>query len=1009
MQSESAMNADDQETQPNETVIETDSNNPEGNQGGNNSISSNNRQQPPQDAEEETAELLPPSKGLTTAEAEELLAKYGRNELPEKKTPSWLIFVRTLFNPLSVALLIALVIKFALEYWADAAILLAIFIINALIGCYEIFRSGDPLAALKNSLNPMTTVFRDGSWQQLDAALLVPGDLVKLASGSAVPADCTINEGVIDVDEAALTGGTTSVPVGQGEMAKMGSNVLRGEVDGTVQFTGQNTVFGKTAVLLQSVESDLGNIHVILSRVTLILVSFGFVLAIICLIYLLAKMSETFRHSLNFAVIVFIASIPLALEIVITAILSVGLIKLSKHKVKVKNITSVETLARVNMLCSDKTGTLTLNKMEIQEQCFTFEEGHDLRSILVLAALAAKWREPPRDALDTMVLGAADLDECDNYTQTHFSPFDPIERRITASVTDNRTGEKFSVTKGAPHVIIQLIYNQDEINDEVVDIIDRLASRGIRCLSVAKTDSQGRWHLCGILTFLYPPRPDTKDTIRRSKEYGVDVKMITGDHVLIAREMCRMLNLDPNILTADKLPKVDVNDMPDDLGEKYGDMMLGVGGFAQVFPEHKFMIVETLRQRGFTCAMTGDGVNDAPALKRADVGIAVQGATDAARAAADMVLTGPGLSVVVEAMLVSRQVFQRMLSFLTYRISATLQLVCFYFIACFSLTPRDYGSVDPDFQFFHLPVLLFLLIVLLNDVCMITVGFDRVVPSKLPQRWNLPVVFVRAIILVIASCASSLMLLWIALEGWGDDTYLASWVFSFGLAQLTQGKVVMMLYLKITIFDFMTLFSARTGGDFFFTAAPGLVLFVTAVFSLLVSSMVGAYWHFSTVDNVETEGIAWGRRRTETILPLWVWIYCIIWWLIDEMVKVFFNLIMEYFDLFGCVSKAYGGKCINEYGADVPGRFLSELSPVDIFFHDGSQKSGDMYYHDDFAAGGGKGARSQLLSPVDVFTPRGGVAKPRGELLSPVDVDTLAAKEGAGAEEGERSKYRGID
>ncbi|PBJ70408.1 P-type H+-ATPase [Trypanosoma cruzi cruzi] len=862
--------------------------------------------------------MLPPSKGLTTAEAEELLAKYGRNELPEKKTPSWLIFVRNLWGPMPFALWVAIIIEFALENWPDGAILLAIQLANATIGWYETIKAGDAVAALKNSLKPVATVHRDGAWKQLDAALLVPGDLVKLASGSAVPADCSINEGVIDVDEAALTGESLPVTMGTDHMPKMGSNVVRGEVDGTVQYTGQNTFFGKTAVLLQSVESDLGNIHVILSRVMVVLTSFSFTLCLICFIYLMVKFKESFRRSLQFSVVVLVVSIPIALEIVVTTTLAVGSKKLSRHKIIVTKLTAIEMMSGVNMLCSDKTGTLTLNKMEIQDQCFTFEKGHDLRSVLVLAALAAKWREPPRDALDTMVLGAADLDECDNYTQTEFVPFDPTTKRTAATLVDKRTNEKFSVTKGAPHVIIQLVYNQDEINDQVVEIIDSLAARGVRCLSVAKTDSQGRWHLCGILTFLDPPRPDTKETIRRSKQYGVDVKMITGDHVLIAKEMCRMLNLDPNILTADKLPKVDVNDLPDDLGEKYGEMMLGVGGFAQVFPEHKFMIVEALRQYGFTCAMTGDGVNDAPALKRADVGIAVQGATDAARAAADMVLTGPGLSVVVEAMLVSRQVFQCMLSFLTYRISATLQLVCFFFIACFSLTPRNYGSADADFQFFHLPVLMFMLITLLNDGCLMTIGYDRVVPSKLPQRWNLPVVFTIAIILAAVACGSSLMLLWIALEGWSDETYPNSWFKALGLAQLKQGKVVTLLYLKISISDFLTLFSSRTGGRWFFTMAPGLVLLIGAIISLFVSSMVASFWHTSRPDGLLTEGLAWGDTNSERLLPLWVWIYCIVWWLIQDAVKVGAHKLMEWMDLFGCVSRAYGGKVVEQYEDETP-------------------------------------------------------------------------------------------
>ncbi|EPY34962.1 H+-transporting ATPase [Angomonas deanei] len=531
-----------------------------------------------EDATGPQSDLLPPSKGLTTEEAERLLDKYGYNELPEKKTPSWVIYVRGLWGPMPAALWVAIIIEFALENWPDGAILFAIQIANATIGWFETMKAGDAVAALKNSLKPIATVFRDGKWQNIEGRLLVPGDLVKLASGSAVPADCSINEGIIDVDEAALTGESLPATMGPENMPKMGSNVVRGEVDGTVQYTGALTFFGKTAALLQSVESDLGNIHVILGRVMISLCAISFVLCMCCFIYLLAKFFETFRRSLQFAVVVLVVSIPIALEIVVTTTLAVGSTHLSKHKIIVTKLSAIEMMSGVNMLCSDKTGTLTLNKMEIQEQCFTFEEGYDLHNVLVLSALAAKWREPPRDALDTMVLGAADLDECDNYTQLEFVPFDPTTKRTAATLRDNRTNEEFQVTKGAPHVILKMVYNQDEINDEVVDIIDSLASRGVRCLSVAKTDSEKRWHMAGILTFLDPPRPDTKETIRRSKQYGVDVKMITGDHLLIAKEMCRMLNLDPNILTADKLPKIkDANDLPDDLGQKYGDMMLSVG------------------------------------------------------------------------------------------------------------------------------------------------------------------------------------------------------------------------------------------------------------------------------------------------------------------------------------------------------------------------------------------------------------------------------------------------
>jgi H+-transporting ATPase len=847
---------------------------------------------------EDHGELLPPSQGLTTAEAEQLLAIHGRNELPEHKTPGWIIFVRCLWGPMPIAIWIAAIIEFALQNWPDAGILLGIQFANATIGWYETTKAGDAVAALKSSLKPVATVKRDGAWQNIDSALLVPGDLVKLAAGSAVPADCTINEGHIDVDEAALTGESLPVAMSVEHMPKMGATIVRGEVDGTVQFTGMKTFFGKTALLLQSVEADLGNIHFVLVRVMFVLTTLSLVLCIICFAYLMGKYGTSFRSAIEFTVVLLVVSIPIAIEIVVTTTLALGSKELSLKKVIVTRLSAIEMMSAVNMLCSDKTGTLTLNKMEIQDSCYTFEPNQDRASVLVYAALAAKWREPPRDALDTMVLGAANLDECDKFTQLEFVPFDPKTKRTEATLRD-ASGAEFKVTKGAPNIVLALCYNKAEIATQVQNIIEELGSRGIRCLCVARTQEDGLWHMLGILTFLDPPRPDTKETIRRSREYGVDVKMITGDHQLIAKEMARMLNMDPNILTPEGLPQFPASgnpkDIPDTLGESHGNMVLAAGGFAHVFPEHKYLIVETLRQRGYTCAMTGDGVNDSPALKRADVGVAVHGATDAARAAADMVLTEPGLSVVVDAMLIARGVFQRMLSFLTYRVSATLQLVFFFFIGVFALAPRDYGVTDSDFQFFHIPVLMFMLITLLNDGTLMCIGYDNVTPSPRPQRWNLPVLFTVSSVLAAVACASSLMLLWIALDCIGN--YESSWFNGLGISKLDQGQVVTLLYLKISISDFLTLFSARTDSDWFWSHRPSLVLIVGASMSLAVSSIVASFWPNSSPDSIATLGLAKGSGNTN-LLPIWVWIYCLVWWLIQDACKVLTFKVLDRFDIF---------------------------------------------------------------------------------------------------------------
>jgi H+-transporting ATPase len=866
----------------------------------------------------ETIEVQYPDNhdGLSSAEAAARLAQYGRNELPEKSTPGWIIFLKCLWGPMPIALWIAVIIEFALQNWPDGAILLAIQFGNATIGWYETTKAGDAVAALKQSLKPRATVFRDGQWQEIDAAIVVPGDKVKLASGSAIPADSTVNDEPgayvvpqIDVDEAALTG--ESLPVTmmpKTHMAKMGSTVVRGEVDGTVQFTGTNTVFGKTALLLQAVEADLGNIHYVLVKVMYGLTGLSLLLCIICFIFLMTYHHTSFRAAIEFTVVLLVVSIPIAIEIVVTTTLALGSKELSAKKVIVTRLSAIEMMAAVNMLCSDKTGTLTLNKMEIQQDCPTFQAGEDRESVLVYAALAAKWREPPRDALDTMVLGSANLDRCDRYKQLEYKPFDPRVKRTEATL-QGPDGVVFKVTKGAPNIVLNLCKNKSEIQSRVEGIITDLGGRGIRCLSVARTFENDEWYMLGILTFLDPPRPDTKLTIENANKYGVDVKMVTGDHVLIAKEMARMLNMGTNIQTSQGLPQFpesgDPKDIPNTLGDEYGDMIAGLDGFAQVHPEHKYLIVETLRQRGYTCAMTGDGVNDAPALKRADVGIAVEGATDAARAASDMVLTEPGLSVIVDAMLIARGVFQRMLSFLTYRVSATLQLVFFFFISVFALPPKNYGALDPEHpeqaEFFHLPVLMFMLITLLNDGTLMAIGYDRVVPQPRPQKWNLPALFFIAAVLAGVACVSSLLLLWMSLDSIND--YENSWYFQMGLPPADYPHIISAIYLKVSISDFLTLFAARTQTKPFFAYGPSMVLMGGACGSLILSTCVAAFWPSSSPDDISTVGLArlsdgQPEMASQRLMPIYVWLYCILWWFVQDWIKVLCYVWMDKFDIF---------------------------------------------------------------------------------------------------------------
>lgn len=827
------------------------------------------------------------------------------------------------------------------ESWIDAAVLLFIQFANATLGWYETVKAADAVAALKASLKPLATVKRDGIWLNMDATAVVPGDLVLLGAGAAVPADCIVNEGRIEVDQSALTGESMPVTMYKGDTPKMGSTITRGEVEGTIEFTGPNTFFGKTATLLQG-NDGLGNLQKIILKIMWILVGLSVVMCITVLIYLLAEGNDA-KNVLSFVVVLLVASIPIAIEIVCTTTLALGSRQLSKYGAIVSRLQAIEEMAGMNMLCSDKTGTLTLNKMEIQDYCpvFSPDVAADKQAVVQYAALAAKWKEPPKDALDTMTLGACDLAALDAYTMLDHQPFDPTLKR-TESTIKGPDGEEFLVTKGAPQIIDKLVGDSD-LHDRIEAEVHNLGSRGIRSLAVARTapgnKTKDKWVMLGLLTFLDPPRPDTKSTIEACLENGVDVKMITGDQVLIAKEMSRILGLGTNISDATGLPSMEADgNIPSDLGEKYGQMIIQADGFAQVYPEHKYLIVEALRQAGFAVGMTGDGVNDAPALKRADVGIAVSGSTDAARAAADIILTEPGLGVVIHAIVVARQIFQRVKNFLNYRIAATLQLLIFFFISVFLFDPEDYfkaiekqpikyseqiissdcwypytidpaeAAQDPELQeylnkaeddfthdcptFFQLPVILLILITVLNDGTLIAVGYDNVKASPWPEKWNLRVLFLVSSVLGFISMGSSLLLVWAALESPNDGSLFQE----MGLPVPDYGQITMMIYLKVSLSDFLTLFSARSNPGFFWETIPAIILLGAAMVALGISTLIACLWPEGHLGPVPVEGLT--QDSSYTLWPLWIWCFCLVFFLLQDLLKVITYWVVYKYDIF---------------------------------------------------------------------------------------------------------------
>jgi H+-transporting ATPase len=858
-----------------------------------------------EDGEDSKDDNFQYSSGLTTDEVERLMEIHGRNELPETKVPKWYIFVSQLWQPMPIMIWIAALVELLIANYVDMSILLFIQFANASIGFYETTKAGDAVAALKSSLKPKATAKRDGTWLSVNAAELVPGDLVLLAAGAAVPADCRVNEGSIEVDQAALTGESLPVTMYKGDSCKMGSTVSRGEQTGTVEFTGANTFFGKTAALLKQT-NEVSNLQHTLISIIIVLVCVSSILCLVVFFYVSSIVPM--KEALSFTVVLMVASIPMAIEVVTTTTLALGSKELAHDGAIVTRLAAIEDMAGMSILCSDKTGTLTMNKMEIQLDTPIYKDGESQYSILRYAAMATKWNEPARDALDTLTLTAVDLDSLEVMEQLDYTPFDPVFKRTEGKVRDTETGKEYKTTKGAPHVLLKLLPQNDR-NAKLVSVAERdvknFGKRGIRCLAVAKTNEKDEWELLGLLTFLDPPRHDTKHTIEQAHHYGVAVKMITGDHLLIACETARQLQLGDYIKNANDLPMLnpETKEKPDDLSKKYGDMCLAADGFAQVFPEHKYLIVECLRELGFKVGMTGDGVNDAPALKRADVGVAVKGSTDAARAAADIVLTEDGLSTIVKGIIVARKIFVRIRNFIVYRIAATLQLLVFFFVAVLMFRPLDYMPADwqshegfPDTTewplFFHMPVLMLMLITLLNDGTLIAIGYDNAVPSQEPEVWNLRALFFIASILAGIALISSLWLLWMLLHSWQPGSVFQV----LGLGGLSYGQITTAIYLKVSISDFLTLLTARTGNDWFWHSLPAPILGAAAIVALSASTFCAAIWPASYPDKVYTLGLE--RRPPYSLIAL-IWAYCIVWWLIQDWAKVFAFNYMASYNLFG--------------------------------------------------------------------------------------------------------------
>jgi H+-transporting ATPase len=539
--------------------------------------------------------------------------------------------------------------------------------------------------------------------------------------------------------------------------------------------------------------------------------------------------------TLQFALVLTVAAIPVAMPTVLSVTMAVGARLLARREAIVTRLAAIEELAGVDILCSDKTGTLTQNKLTLGDPFSV--NGIPADQVILNAALAS--RADNNDTIDLAVLGGLKDDQALNgYQVVHFMPFDPVHKRTEATVK-GPDGNQFKVTKGAPQVILELSANADDVISAVDKAVNEFASRGFRSLGVARADGDGDWQFIGVLPMFDPPREQARATIATARQMGLSVKMVTGDALAIARETSGKLGLGSNILDASGF-----GDTAHHETGQLADSIEKADGFAQVFPEHKFHIIDVLQQRGHIVGMTGDGVNDAPALKKADCGIAVSGATDAARAAADIVLMTPGLSVIIDAIKESRKIFQRMNSYAIYRIAETLRVLLFMTLAILI------------FNFYPLTAVMIVMLALLNDGAILSIAYDNVHYKDKPETWNMRMVLGVATVLGIIGPVAAFGLFYI-----GERVY-----------HLDRPHVQTLMYLMLSVAGHLTIFLTRTRGPFW-SIRPAPILWMAVLGTQIVATLIAVFGVFMAP-------LGWGWAA-------FVWGYALVWFLVSDRVKLF--------------------------------------------------------------------------------------------------------------------------
>ncbi|CAG8547823.1 15575_t:CDS:10, partial [Dentiscutata heterogama] len=773
-----------------------------------------------------------PKTGLTTEEAQTRLDQFGRNEITETKPNLFLKFLSYFRGPIAYLIEVACIVAGIVKDWVDFGIILALLIVNALIGFIEETRAESALEALKQSLALKTKAMRDGKLIELDAAELVPGDIITLRIGNIVPADAKLlgvnisgseTSEYLMVDQSALTGESLPAHRNKGDIVYSSSIIKQGQM---LAIVVKNTYIGRAATLMNAAVDQAVKFR--------------------------GTPSGNILEILQHVLVLTVAAIPVGLPTVLSVTMAVGAKQLAKKQVIIRRLAAVEELASVSVLCSDKTGTLTLNELSTDESWLT--PSYNENDLFLYAYICSE--EGTDDAIELAVRDAAtkkvdvlknseNEHEIPGFKITSFTPFNPSKKFSEATAINLETQEKFKIVKGAPQVITKLAGGSQEADRAVID----LASRGLRALGVARTNpinpsdnensQQLKWELVGFLSLLDPPRPDSKEILKKCEELGINIKMVTGDQLIIAKEVAKRLGMGRVILDTNHLVDSTKSD------EEVTEHCVKADGFAQVIPEHKYRVVELLQKKGYVVGMTGDGVNDAPALKRADVGIAVAGCTDAARSASDIVLLAPGLATIIDGIMTSRAIFQRMRSYSLYRITSTVHFLLFFF--CIILA-KDW----------NLPAVLLIMIAMLNDAATLVIAVDNAQDT-------------------ISSFLSSYIF---------NLPFSILIPFSYNHPTLTKGQLYTVMYLHISSAPHFVIFSTRLSGHFWeVLPSPLFVASIlgTQIFAMLIS-----------VFGLLTEAIGWVKSIVILAISLGIFVFL-------DFVKV---LVYRYWSL-ELISKIY--------------------------------------------------------------------------------------------------------